>query len=330
MSKIKESPLFWPAHLKGNVLYVLDETLIPAKVKYIAVKNTREAVKVIRTMKTRAFGQFLVVLNTFSVEIKNAEATGRSPLQAKLLKRIEFTAAALNASRPTFPFAEVTGIVVGWARKALAEGKDVAAVVGKNIEGYLQGIRYRRLERVQKIAALFEDGDRVLTHCNVSGELAMAAAVSKGRGKRVRFFATETRPYLQGAKLTAWELQKAGVPVTLIADNAIGVLLSGGLVSKVIIGSDRSCANGDVANKISSYQIAVVAKEFGVPLYVLTQPSAGIKRGEDIPIEVRDPREILFYEGRRVCPARVEGFYPGFDVVPHELITESIAIHAGA
>ena len=175
-----ESPLFWPAYLKGNVLYVLDETLIPAKVKYIAVKNTREAVNVIRTMKTRAFGQFLVVLNAFLVEMKKnpVGVQNSEPLQAKLLKRIESTAAALNASRPTFPFAEVTGIVVGWAHKAMAEGKDVALYVRKNIEGYLQGIRFRRLERVQKIAALLQDGDRVLTHCNVSGELAMAAAIS--------------------------------------------------------------------------------------------------------------------------------------------------------
>ena len=327
-----ESPLFWPAHVKGNVLYVLDETLIPAKVKYIAVRNAKDAVRVIRTMKTRAFGQFLVVLNTFLIEIKRNPVRVKNfePVQDKLINRIKHTAAALNASRPTFPFAEVTGIVVGWANQAFAEKKDMAAYVSKNIEGYLQGIRYRRLERVQKVAALMNNGDRILTHCNVSGELAMAAAMCKTQGKRVRFYATETRPYLQGAKLTVWELQKAEVPVTLIADNAVATLMSEGLVNKVIIGSDRSCANGDVANKIGSYQIAVVAREFGIPLYVLTQPSQKIKRGQDIPIEIRDPREVLFFEGKRVYPAKTQGFYPGFDIVPHEFITEPIAIHAGA
>ena len=318
-----ESPLFWPAHFKGNTLYVLDETLIPSKVKYIPVRTAKEAVKVIRDMKTRAFGQFLVVLNAFLLEIQNAKDN-------TLVKVIKNTAEALNSSRPTFPFSEVTSIVVGWAQKAAAEKIDVRSYVRKHIEGYLQGIRYRRLERVAKIAQVIQSDDSILTHCNVSGELAMAAAICQNEKKKIRFFATETRPYFQGSKLTYWELQKMGARVTLVADNAVGSLMSEGMVNKVIIGSDRSCANGDVANKIGSYQIAILAKEFDIPLYVLTQPSPKIKTGQEIPIEIRDPNELLVFEGKKIVPGKVSAFYPGFDVVPQALITQEIAINASA
>ena len=277
----------------------------------------------IRQMKTRAFGQFLVVLSTFLLELKsNPKLAGE-----KLVQRIEKTATALNASRPTFPFAEVTAIVVGWAKTAQQQGMDVRSFVEKNTNGYLIGIRAKRLGRVQEIAALIRNGDSILTHCNVSGELAMAAAICKKQKKEVKFFATETRPYLQGAKLTCWELQRMGADVTLVADNAVGTLMWDGLISKVIVGSDRNCANGDFANKIGTYQIAVLAQEFGIPFYVLTQPSNKVKKGEDMPIEIRDEKELLTYNGKKFINGKVRGFYPGFDVVPVQYVTKSIAIN---
>jgi len=299
-------------------MYVLDETLIPKKLHYIKVNNTKGAVKVIKDMKTRAFGQFLVVLNTFLVEMEN----GRSSFND-----IQKTAEALNKSRPTFPFSEVTSVVVGWAKQSAGMSlQDARVFVEKNIQGYLKGIRYKRLERVQKIADIIKDGDSVLTHCNVSGELAMAAHICKQQDKNVHFFATETRPYLQGAKLTCWELKRLGAHVTLIADNAVASVMADGLVNKVIVGSDRSCANGDFANKIGTYQIAVLAEEFGLPFYVLTQPSDKIKKGDDIPIEIRKANEILTFEKKKIMQGNVDGFYPGFDVIPHKYITGTIPI----
>ena len=315
-----ESPLFWPAHIKGKILFVLDETVLPSKTKYIPVKNVQQAVMVIKTMKTRAFGQFLVVLNTFLLELHPKN---------DLLKHLEHVAWQLNNSRPTFPFAEVTGIMTGVAKKAHANGADVKIAVSKTVEGFLASIRGRRLERVRQIAAELRDGDCVLTHCNVSGELAMAASIALAEGKKVKFFATETRPYMQGAKLTVWELQQAKAPVTLVPDNAVGSLMAEGRINRVIIGSDRSAANGDVANKIGSYQIAVLAKEFEVPLIVLTQPSKGVATGNDMPIELRDEDELLKFNGKAVFGPRIKGFYPGFDVVSTDLITKAIPIHAG-
>ncbi|MBZ0165592.1 MAG: hypothetical protein K8I00_02215 [Candidatus Omnitrophica bacterium] len=319
---VKESPLFWPAKLRGSTLRVLDETPIALKMAYINVTSTAGAVKVIKQMKTRAFGQFLVVLNTFLLEMNRNPSLSDKALLSKLRR----TAEQLNNSRPTFPFAEVTSIVIRWAQTAISDQRDVRPAVTAKIEGYLAGVRQQRLQRVQRIAELLENGDSVLTHCNVSGELAMAAYLAKTQHKNVHFFATETRPYMQGAKLTSWEMKRLGAEVTLIADNAVGSVMSDGLVSKVIVGSDRSCANGDFANKIGTYQIAVLAKEFGIPFYVLTQPSDKIPAGEDIPIEIRNAQELLTYYKKKVVTGVVKGFYPGFDVIPHELVTDTIAI----
>ncbi|MBP9853674.1 MAG: S-methyl-5-thioribose-1-phosphate isomerase [Candidatus Omnitrophica bacterium] len=321
--KLKESPLFWPAKLKGATLKVLDETQIPNKVEYIDVKSTGDAVRVIRQMKTRAFGQFLVVLNTFLLELRANPSVSDKMLLLKLKK----TAERLNNSRPTFPFSEVTSIVIHWANDAYEKKLNLREIVAVNVEGYLKGIRYRRLDRVNRIANLLQDGDRILTHCNVSGELAMASNIAVNQNKKIHYFATETRPYMQGSKLTCWELKRMGADVTLIADNAIGSVMSDGLVNKVIVGSDRSCANGDFANKIGTYQIAVLAKEFNLPFYVMTQPSNKVKTGEDIPIEIRNANELLTFYKKKIVSGVINGFYPGFDVVPNELITESIPIN---
>ncbi|MBF0385732.1 MAG: S-methyl-5-thioribose-1-phosphate isomerase [Candidatus Omnitrophica bacterium] len=320
---IKETPLFWPAKLRKGVLFVLDETLIPRKLRYVKVLSAEDAVKVIREMKTRAFGQLLVVLYTFIVEIYSFK--GKS--SEELLQRVKEVAVLLNNSRPTFPFSEVTSMVVGVAQGALHSGSDMANDIRRFINGYLKGIRWRRIERVMKIARYIKDGDSILTHCNVSGELAMAAYICSQQNKDIHFFVTETRPYLQGSKLTCWELKRMKAKVTLIADNAVGTVMSDSLVNKVIVGSDRSCANHDFANKIGTYQIAVLAKEFGIPFCVLTQPSDKIKKGEDIPIEIRSPKEILLYEGKKTVPGAEEAFYPGFDIVPNKYINKEIPIN---
>ncbi|MBF0532751.1 MAG: hypothetical protein HQL23_06595 [Candidatus Omnitrophica bacterium] len=321
---MKESPLFWPAVLKNDGLNVLDETLIPEKIRYIRVKNVDGAVKVIREMKTRAFGQFLVVLNAFLLEIRLMDQKQLS--EAKKLARIQEVAQKLNKSRPTFPFSEVTGIVARWAVMAIDSKLKISPFVKRNTEGYLESIRGKRLDRVNRIAAIIQDQDRILTHCNVSGELAMAAAICKTDKKNVSIFATETRPYFQGAKLTAWELGLLGADVTLVADNAVAALMADGKVNKVIVGSDRSCANGDFANKIGTYQIAVLARQFGIPFHVLTQPSDKIRSLRDIPVEIRHKDELLKFEGRKTIRGKCGAFYPGFDVIPHDLITSAIAI----
>ena len=149
-------------------------------------------------------------------------------------------------------------------------------------------------------------------------------------GQQIRVFATETRPYLQGARLTAWEFRRLGIPVTLITDSMVGHLFQTGGVGAVVVGTDRTAASGDVANKIGTYQIAVLARRHGIPFYVAAPtPSIDLEcaEGSDIPIEERSPREVTHIGGRRVAAEGVEVFNPAFDVTPAELVTGIITEH---
>lgn len=180
-------------------------------------------------------------------------------------------------------------------------------------------------------AELLPDPARVITHCN-TGALATAGIgtalgvvlTAHAQGKKIEVFADETRPLLQGARLTAWELQRAGVPVKIQADGAAGHCLRTQKIDAVIFGSDRIAANGDVANKIGSYPLAVLAQRHGVPVYVVAPTSTvdlTLSSGDGIPIEERDGAEVGGWAGHRTAPDGVEGFNPAFDVTPAELVT---------
>jgi methylthioribose-1-phosphate isomerase len=184
-------------------------------------------------------------------------------------------------------------------------------------------------------AALIKDGQTILTHCN-AGALATAGygtalgvvRAAWGQGKKIRVVADETRPVLQGARLTVWELMQDGIPVTLITDNMAGSLMRSGKIHLCLVGADRIAANGDVANKIGTYSVAVLAKAHGIPFYVAAPRSTldlSAKSGEDIPIEQRKPEEVTtLYGGAPVAPAGAEVFNPAFDVTPAALITAII------
>lgn len=321
---MKESILFWPVRLKGNTLYILDETLIPKRIVTIKVKNYKQAIRAVVDMKTRAFGQFLTVCYTFVLELKNSKATSKEELMG-ILKKV---AVAFNQSRPTFPFEEVTSMMLGFAQKVYMSPNFKEDFI-KMIDGFLEkGIRQKRYDRARQAAHLVKDGDVILTHCHVSGEMSLIGEFCRLQKKKVKFFATETRPYFQGSRLTAWELKKSGLDVTLIPDNAVAKLMSDGDVSCVIVGSDRSAENGDFANKIGTYQIAFLAKHFKIPFYVLAQPSKKLISGQDIPIEMRGDDEILTFEGKRLAPRGAVAFYPGFDVVENNLVTQHINVDA--
>ncbi len=321
---MKESILFWPVRLEGEVLYILDETLIPQKVSYIKVKDFHQAIRAVVDMKTRAFGQFLTVCYTFMLELKKASLKTKDE-QMAILKKV---AVAFNNSRPTFPFEEVTSMMLGFAKKVYGSpdfSKDLIGLMDVFLE---KGIRQERYMRAQEASKLVKDGDAILTHCHVSGEMSLIGEFCRKAGKKVRFYATETRPYFQGSRLTAWELNTEGFDVTLVADNAVAKLMADKAIDCVMVGSDRSAKNGDFANKIGTYQIALLAKYFGLPFYCLAQPSNKLESGKDIPIEIRDDKEILRFCGKDLAPKGTRAFYPGFDVVANTLVTKHIAIHA--
>ena len=183
-------------------------------------------------------------------------------------------------------------------------------------------------------APLLKGGSTVLTHCN-AGALATAGygtalGVIRGaieKGKKIKVFADETRPFLQGARLTAWELQKDGIDVTLITDNMAGWMMKKGLIHAVVVGADRIAANGDTANKIGTYTVAVLARENGIPFYVaapLSTIDLKVKHGDDIPIEERASSEVTHLKGKRIAPAGINVRNPAFDVTPARLVTAII------
>jgi methylthioribose-1-phosphate isomerase len=187
-------------------------------------------------------------------------------------------------------------------------------------------------ERIGKHGAeLIKDGDTILTHCNAgalaTGGIGTALGViytCRDQGKNIKVFADETRPLLQGARLTAWELQQEGIDVTLICDNVAGMLMRQGEIDHVIVGADRIAKNGDVANKIGTYSVAVLADRHGVPFYVAAPYSTydnELASGDRIPIEERSPVEVTEGFGKRTAPAGVKVYSPAFDVTPHELVT---------
>ncbi len=302
---MKFSPLFWPIQFKNGIIYILDETLLPHKLVYIRARDYKEACRAIKEMKTRAVGQVLLVMYIFLQLIKQNK-------QRDLAK----VAKAINSTRPTLSFKFLTDMVLGWAKSK--------APLEKCITGFLEGLKYSRIKQAEEASKLFKDGDVILTHCNISGLLPLIAEICAKQGKKIKFFATETRPYLQGSRLTAWELKRAGFDVTLITDGMTAAVMSLGKVNKVIVGADHLAQNGDIANKVGTYGIAVLARHFKIPFYVLCPPASGLKSGKDIKIEIRPDKEMLEYQGLRLAPQGVKGYYPAFDVTPNKLITKHI------
>ena len=230
---------------------------------------------------------------------------------------------ALESARPTFAFKDLNKKILGWAEKAKEEEGDVSSFLGDKILAYLENLKKMRLKRAGYAASLIKGGDALLTHCNVSGEMVLIGRACREAGKEIRFYATETRPYFQG-RLTSWELAEDGFDVTMLPDNAVGSILSEGHCQLVMVGSDRVALNGDIVNKVGTFQLAVAAKTFQVPFYVLVQEPGSTATGEEIPIEERDVKELLYYKGKRVYPEGVDGYYPAFDLTPVRYINRLI------
>lgn len=310
MKDMKLSPLFWPIQLKQNAIYILDETLLPHKVKYIRAKNYKEACRAIKAMKTRAVGQVILVFCIFLLTLR------QNKRKLNLIPVLMEVAETINATRPTLSFKYLTDMVLGWARSGVP--------LEKSILGFLETLKAKRIQQAQEASTLINDGDTILTHCNISGQMPLIASFCRTQNKRVSFFATETRPYLQGSRLTAWELQEAGFDVTIIADNMVAQVMKEGRINKVVVGADHLARNGDIANKIGTYQIALIAKHFNIPFIVICPPASAAQTGEDIKIEIRPQVELLEYQGLRLAPKGAKGYYPAFDVTPNELITQHI------
>jgi methylthioribose-1-phosphate isomerase len=266
-----------------------------------------------------------VVLGALEIEAKS-----RDEFLAELRDVIQVIA----ASRPT---ANNLFQVISRMEKVAMSGEDVEQIK-KILVGEAVKIHTEEVEATRKLsqlgAGLIQDGFTVLTHCN-AGPLATTGygtalgviIQAKEQGKDIKVFTTETRPLLQGARITTWELKRAGISVALITDSMAGYFMNRREISCVIVGADRIVANGDTANKIGTYTLAVLAKENGIPFYVAvptTTIDPALASGEEIPIEQRSPQEVTHIQGVSIAPEDIEVQNPAFDVTPHKYITAII------
>ncbi len=309
----------------GDRVLILDQTKIPEAEEYIECRDIDCIAQAIKRLSIRG-APALGVAGAFALALTAEKNRGKS--REEILKELENTYRVIKATRPT-------AVNLQWALDRVMEkarrAEDVAsAVVEEAKKIYKEDIDVNT--KIAKYGAeLLEDGDIVITHCNAGALACAGVGTALGviieawrQGKKIKVFADETRPLLQGARLTAFELSREGIPVTVITDSMAGFVMRNKGVTKVIVGADRIASNGDTANKIGTYSLAVLAKEHGVPFYVaapLSTIDLKAKSGEDIPIEFRSREEIEFFGGRRVVPEKAEVLNPAFDVTPAKYIT---------
>jgi len=320
-----------PVELRDNKLIIIDQTQLPGKLAYLELRDYTEVVAAIKGMKVRG-APAIGVAAAYGIALgaQNIKAENK----AEFLKQLDKIIKSFAAARPT---AVNLFRAIDRMKKAAGTAGDVRKIKqaliaeAKKIHAEEEAAT-RRLSRLG--AELIKDGFTVLTHCN-AGALATAGygtalgviKAAKEQGKKIQVIATETRPLLQGACLTAWELMQEKIPVTLITDSMAGYFMSRGKVDYVIVGADRIAANGDTANKIGTYTLAVLAKENGIPFYVAAPTSTidlSLKSGEEIPIEERNPEEVTSIKGIRLAPKGVTAANPAFDVTPNKYITAII------
>ena len=315
----------------GSHLDILDQRSLPMRVEYLSCTTAVEVAHAIRALAVRGAP---AIGCTAAYGIALAAIGARHEQPPALRAALAAADAVLAASRPT-------AVNLFWAlarMRVIWSTADTAPLMVDRLIREAVDIHRDDIAVNQRLGAfgatLVPDDANVLTHCN-TGALATAGhgtALGVVRsaieaGKRVHVFADETRPVLQGARLTAWELQRDGIPVTLLPDGAAGQLLASGRIDLVIVGADRVAANGDVANKIGTYMVAVLAARHGVPFHVacpLSTLDLAIDSGRDIPIEQRPAAEVTGFGTERWAPEGIDVFNPAFDVTPAELVTSLI------
>lgn len=323
--------VFWD--FDKNELCLIDQRRLPAALEVVSLHTCFEVAEAIKKMTVRG-APAIGATAAFGLALAARESAARDA--ASLMADLQAAAATLRSTRPT-------AVNLAWALERVLRVVGNAAI-GKDP----QGLRTLALDEAQRIAdedveinkrmavhgaALIDDGDTIIHHCN-TGALAVvdwgtALGVIRSayeQGKRIHVLVDETRPRLQGSRLTAWELQQYGIPFEIISDDMAGYFLHSGQAQKVLFGADRIAANGDVANKIGTYMLALAAQDNGVPVYAVAPTSTidlSLPDGSLIPIEERDPVEVLGlqFHGELVAPSGARARNPAFDITPNRLIT---------
>jgi len=320
---------------QDDAVVMVDQRKLPVSEIYVRARTAQEMARAIKTMVIRGAPAIGVAAGFgIAMAMRKSTATGTTKFAAEFQRACEL----MRTTRPT-------AVNLFWAIERMKRCFAASAQAGHSVEE----IKARLVREAQQIhdedvascramgahgAALVPEGARILTHCN-AGALATAGygtalgviRAAAEQGKRVSVYADETRPFLQGARLTAWELTRDHIPTTVITDNMAGWMMHQGLVDLVVVGSDRIAANGDVANKIGTYSVAVLAREHNLPFYVAAPASTidlATPDGRGIPIEERDSREVTHVGPTRVAAEGASIRNPAFDVTPNRLVTAII------
>ncbi len=315
---------------------MIDQRLLPNEEKYLMLRSYEEVAEAIRKMVVRG-APAIGVSAAMGLALGASQSVGMSV--SDLEDDFDYMCQVMSQTRPT-------AVNLFWAiermretfRKEKARTQEAQEIKDRLVEEALNIFREdieanRALGRFG--AELLSDGDTVLTHCNAgalatAGDYGTALGVIRGAvdaGKRIAVIADETRPFLQGLRLTAWELAKDNIPVTVITDNMAGHIMKSGKINAVVVGADRIAANGDTANKIGTYMVAVLAREHNIPFYVAAPISTldlSLKSGAEIPIEERDKKEVTHIKEHQLAPDGVDVHNPAFDVTPNDLIAAII------
>src|SRR5438034_106937 len=316
---------------EGDVVVMIDQRKLPGQEVFVRCKTAAEVARAIKTMVIRGAPAIGVAAAMgIAVGMRRSKATGTQKFAAEFQNVCEMMA----ATRPT-------AVNLFWAIERMKRTFAAAAQAGESVDQIKDRLdREAQLIHDEDVAScramgafgaeVVPDDAKILTHCN-AGALATAGygtalGVIRGAveiGKHVMVFADETRPFLQGARLTAWELVRDGIQTTVITDNMAAALMLQGKVDLVVVGADRIAANGDTANKIGTYGVAVLAREHNIPFYVaapLSTIDLNTPDGSGIPIEERNRKEVTHAAGTRVAPEAAQVWNPAFDVTPHHLI----------
>jgi len=320
----------------GDRVRVLDQTCLPAEEIYLELSCYQEVASAITQLKIRGAP---------AIGVAGAYGVALGALQIKATDKdifVEELKAITQALASTRPTAKNLFLAIDRLWQIAKKGGDVGQIKQALLDEAVK-IHAEEAEATRRISqlgvGLIRDGATILTHCN-TGALATAGygtalgiiKQAKDESKKIKVLVTETRPLLQGARLTAWELKRADIPFTLITDSMAGYFMGRGEVDLVIVGADRIALNGDTANKIGTYSLAVLAKENDIPFYVAaptTTVDPSLASGDEIPIEHRSPDEVTHIQGLRIAPDGINVANPAFDVTPHQYISAIITERGG-
>lgn len=319
--------IYW----KNGALYLLDQRALPFKKTYVRCSSLKDIVEAINNMTVRG-APLLGIVAAYGVALGIQEIIeAKKPLKGKDIQKI---VKSLGDTRPT-------AVNLFWALRKMNEAyekyKDDKDLPESMLEEAI-GIHVDDIENNRMLslfgAELVDDGDTILTHCNAgalaTGGYGTALGVIRAAhesGKKIKVIATETRPYMQGARLTVWELMEEKIPVELVPENHAGILCANKAIDKIIVGADRIAKNGDTANKIGTFMIALCAHQFKIPFFVAAPVSTfdnSIENGTYIAIEQRDGREVKYLGDKLLTVKDVKARYHGFDVTPEKFITKFI------